>query len=51
MHFGDKVLTKWHVKKGKLSVNWQGPFTIAGRTDTENIIIKKRRREVKIHIK
>jgi O-acetyl-ADP-ribose deacetylase (regulator of RNase III) len=50
VHVGDKVLTKWHTKKGKLSANWQGPFTVVGRTDTENIIIKKGRREVKTHI-
>lgn len=50
VHVGDKVLTKWHAKKGKLSANWQGPFLVVGRTDTENIIIQKGRREVKIHI-
>ncbi|KAL4088948.1 hypothetical protein QTP88_024026 [Uroleucon formosanum] len=26
VHVGDKVLTKWHAKKDKLSANWQGPF-------------------------
>lgn len=34
VHVGDKVLTKWHTKKGKLSANWQGPFTVVGHTDT-----------------
>jgi len=49
LHVGDKVLTKWHAKKGKLSANWQGPFEVVRRTNTENII-KTGRREVKTHI-
>jgi len=31
VHIGDKVLTKWHAEKGKLSANWQGPLMVIGR--------------------
>lgn len=50
VHVGDKVLTKWHTRKGKLSAKWQGPFEVVGCTNTENIIIRKGRREIKVHI-
>ena len=49
INVGDKVLTKDHTQKGKLSPKWKGPFEVIGIHDNENVSIQRGKREVKIH--
>jgi hypothetical protein len=46
---GDKVFIKNHVRKGKLSPKWLGPYEILSLEENENVLIKRGRREVRLH--
>uniref|UniRef100_A0A2S2NY96 RNA-directed DNA polymerase n=1 Tax=Schizaphis graminum TaxID=13262 RepID=A0A2S2NY96_SCHGA len=49
INVGDKVFIKNHVRKGKFSPKWLGPYEIISLQDNENVVIKKGRKEVKLH--
>jgi hypothetical protein len=42
INVGDKVFIKNHVRKGKFSPKWLGPYEITSLQDNENVVIKKR---------
>jgi len=46
---GDKVFIKNHVRKGKLSPKWLGPYEVISLQDNENVLIKRGRKEVRLH--
>jgi hypothetical protein len=47
---GDKVLIKNHVlRKGKLSPKWLGPYEILSLEENENVLIKRGRKEIRLH--
>ncbi|KAL4155977.1 hypothetical protein QTP88_000012 [Uroleucon formosanum] len=49
INVGDKVLTKDHTQKGKLSPKWKGPFEVINIHDNQNVSIQRGNKEVKIH--
>jgi hypothetical protein len=46
---GDKVFIKNHIRKGKLSPKWLGPYEVISLQDNENVLIKRGRKEVRLH--
>jgi len=49
INIGDKVSIKNHVRKGKFSPKWLGPYEVISLQDNENVLIKKGRKEIKLH--
>lgn len=49
INVGDKVLTKDHTQKGKLSPKWKGPFEVISIHDNQNVSIQRGRKKVVIH--
>ena len=49
INVGDKVLAKNHARKCKLSPIWLGSYNVISLQDNENVLIKKGRKEVRLH--